>query len=166
MEDYDGQAIENSNKWAKRTGGSAERNHAQMLALSMAEWRSVHRRWMCDIPPAPHQRNLQFSRFTPTLHMKNDKYKSARGGWSRILDILCEKCESHVCYYQKDGPGPLKRMYVDRIVGAIPSGKVFRCLSCKHELGIKTTYKKENRLTYRLFQNSLNKKIIRQTTLK
>lgn len=40
--------------------------------------------------------------------MKNDKYKKARGGWSRILDIRCENREQHICFYRKDGPGPLK----------------------------------------------------------
>jgi hypothetical protein len=47
----------------------------------------------------------------------NDKYKKVRGGYSRLLDITCEKCGNHVCYYQKDGPGILKRMYFDRITG-------------------------------------------------
>lgn len=98
--------------------------------------------------------------------MKNDTYSQARGGWSRILDISCEKCEQHVCFYQKDGPGPLKRMYVDRIIDKIPAGKVFICPNCKQELGIQITYKKENRLAYRLFQDSVKKRTTTQAAIK
>ncbi len=98
--------------------------------------------------------------------MKNDKYKSARGDWSRILDISCENCEKHVCFYQKDGPGPLKRMYTDRIIGLKPASKNLVCLSCGDELGLQMIYKKENRPAYRLFQNSVNKKITKQSVLK
>ncbi len=91
--------------------------------------------------------------------MKNDKYSQARGGWSRILNITCEKCSNHVCFYQKDGPGPLKRMYVDRMLDIKPSASKLFCKSCENELGIKITYAKENRPAYRLFQSSVNKKV-------
>jgi hypothetical protein len=97
--------------------------------------------------------------------MKNDKYSQARGGWSRVLDISCEYGH-HVCYYQKDGPGPLKRMYVDRMIGLKPAEKVLTCPTCNHELGIKITYVKENRLAYRLFQSSVTKKIVKQILVK
>lgn len=46
---------------------------------------------------------------------KNDQYRNARGGYSRFLNLSCESCGSHVALYQKDGPGELRRMYVDRI---------------------------------------------------
>jgi len=95
--------------------------------------------------------------------MKNDKYSQARGGWSRKLEITCEKCNSHVCYYQKDGPGPLKRMYLDRIMGLKPNTSKLECSNCGNELGLKITYAKENRPAYRLFQNSVNKKIVKQS---
>lgn len=95
--------------------------------------------------------------------MKNDIYSQARGGWSRMLKITCEKCDGHVCFYQKDGPGPLKRMYVDRMIDIKPSGTTLACRNCGHELGIKITYAKENRPAYRLFQGSVNKKITKQS---
>ena len=41
----------------------------------------------------------------------------------RLLDISCAKCDTHLFYYQKDGPGMLKRMYLDRIYG---SKKIFQ----------------------------------------
>ncbi len=46
---------------------------------------------------------------------KKDKYKSARGGYSRLLNVCCRKCESVIVVYQKDGPGNLRRLYFDRI---------------------------------------------------
>lgn len=98
--------------------------------------------------------------------MKNDKYSQARGGWSRVLEVACEKCDSHVCFYQKDGPGPLKRMYVDRMINLQPSGSKLICVNCGQELGIQITYEKENRLAYRLFQGSVNKKITKRAVIK
>lgn len=98
--------------------------------------------------------------------MKNDKYSQARGGWSRILDVTCEKCDSHVCFYQKDGPGPLKRMYVDRMIKFQPSGPKLVCSGCGQELGVQITYAKENRPAYRLFQGAVNKKITKLSAIR
>jgi hypothetical protein len=98
--------------------------------------------------------------------MKNDKYSHARGGWSRILDVSCDHCESRVCFYQKDGPGPLKRMYVDRMIGIKPTDQEFICSTCQRVLGIKIIYEKEARPAYRLFQNSVKKKITTQAKAK
>ena len=97
--------------------------------------------------------------------MKNDEFKSNRGGWSRILDISCGYGH-HACYYQKDGPGPLKRLYVDRMIELKPKGKTLMCPECSHDLGIKINYVKENRPAYRLFQCSVKKKIVKQTVVK
>ena len=93
--------------------------------------------------------------------MKNDKYKKARGGWSRMLDICCEHCSNHICYYQKDGPGPLKRMYHDRITGLPTKSRQLACPSCYSVLGVGITYEKENRPAYRLFVGSITKKIVK-----
>ncbi len=91
---------------------------------------------------------------------KHDKYQKNRGGTSRILDISCDQCKNHVAFYQKDGPGILKRMYVDRFVDMTPSGKTLICQSCDCELGNEMIYRKENRSAYRLFAGAVNKKII------
>jgi hypothetical protein len=98
--------------------------------------------------------------------MKNDSFSHARGGWSRILEVACEGCESRVCFYQKDGPGPLKRMYVDRMINLNPHNNELTCSNCERVLGIRMTYKKENRPAYRLFQDSVKKKISTQATAK
>lgn len=91
---------------------------------------------------------------------KNDTYKKARGGNSRLLNIFCQECNSHVCLYQKDGPGNLRRMYIDRIIEpVVPITR--KDLSCEngHLLGVKIIYKKENRDAFRLFTDSVIKRI-------
>ena len=93
---------------------------------------------------------------------KNDKYKKVRGGYSRLLNISCQKCGEHICNYQKDGPGNLRRMYIDRILN--PEVSILRKdLSCsnKHLIGVKIIYEKENRPAFRLFVDSVVKKIIK-----
>ena len=92
--------------------------------------------------------------------LKNDRYRRARGGYSRILTISCEKCGALVCTYQKDGPGALRRMYVDRI--SDPKVLLSRKdLSCPkgHLLGVKIIYDKEKRSAFRLFVDAVAKKI-------
>jgi len=93
--------------------------------------------------------------------LKNDKYKRKRGGYSRLLKISCEKCDSFVCFYQKDGPGDLKRMYVDRIYKPTVS-TTRKDLSCSkgHLLGVKIIYEKEKRPAFRLFIGAVTKKIV------
>jgi hypothetical protein len=93
---------------------------------------------------------------------KNDTFKKNRGGYSRLLKISCEKCGEHICTYQKDGPGNLRRMYHDRIIE--PTVSTFRKdLSCSkgHLLGVKVTYAKEKRLAFRRFVDSVTKKIVK-----
>lgn len=91
--------------------------------------------------------------------LKQDKYRRARGGHSRVLDLTCSKCATHVAYYQKDGPGILKRMYIDRIIDSkIGRGNLI-CPKCKELLGIPMVYKKESRSAIRLFEGAVSKKI-------
>lgn len=64
--------------------------------------------------------------------LKNDKFRKTRGGHSRLLEIKCSSCSNMLCVYQKDGPGILKRMYVDRIYSPIKTNKDnnFICPGC------------------------------------
>ena len=96
------------------------------------------------------------------MKLKNDRYKKARGGYSRLLQINCQKCNSFVCQYQKDGTGNLRRMYIDRITEPTVSTNK-KDLTCKkgYLLGIKMIYEKENRPAFRLFVDSVSKKIIK-----
>lgn len=96
------------------------------------------------------------------VKFKNDKYKKARGGYSRLLDISCEGCKTHLFFYQKDGPGLLKRMYLDRIINSSinVSGNLV-CPNCKKLLAVSTIYEKENRHALRLFVGAIVKKIMK-----
>ena len=93
---------------------------------------------------------------------KNGRYKKVRGGYSRFLKISCEKCNSAICLYQKDGSGILKRMYIDRISKAKVS-LTRKDLPCQkgHLLGVKIIYEKEKRPAFRLFVDSVKKKVIK-----
>lgn len=96
------------------------------------------------------------------VKFKGDKFKKARGGYSRLLDITCEKCEKHICFYQKDGPGFLKRMYIDRMLDFNDSGnEQLLCPDCNYVLGIRIIYQKEVRPAYRLFVGAVLKKIVK-----
>jgi len=105
------------------------------------------------------------------IKFKSDKYKKVRGGYSRLLDISCARCGQHLCLYQKDGPGLLKRMYLDRIyesdkysglekqpLKSIPN---LICSGCGQTVGVVYIYEPENRLAFRLFVGEVAKKIVR-----
>ena len=99
---------------------------------------------------------------------KNDRYKRARGGYSRLLIISCEECGRHICDHQKDGPGILRRIYLDRISNSkkysglrdVSIGKIppMKCDPRDRILGVCVNYDKENRLTYCMFVGVATKK--------
>ncbi len=97
---------------------------------------------------------------TKQFKLKTDKYRKARGGHSRLLKVSCESCGNLLFLYQKDGPGPLKRVYVDRIITkSVPKAKQLICKSCKKVVGSFYIYEKEKRPAYRLYQDAVTKKI-------
>lgn len=94
------------------------------------------------------------------MKLKVDTYRRTRGANSRLLDISCRKCGKHIGFCQKDGPGNLRQMYIDRIIRpTVPVSR--KGLSCPnhHLLGVKITYEKERRPAYRLFVDAVSKKI-------
>lgn len=108
---------------------------------------------------------------------KKDEYRAARGGRSEMLDLRCDRCGKHVALYQKDGPGPLKRMYLDRIfkpaaladLATVTSVKKLRnltCSGCGEELGIPMIYDKEERLAFKLFESVISKKKVSLSAIK
>lgn len=107
----------------------------------------------------------------PKIRFKSDKYKKTRGGYSRLLDIQCGKCLEHLFFYQKDGPGILKRMYLDRIYESdkysglenhsLKSIPQLTCPKCDALIGTPFIYAKENRLAFQLFVGGVLKKIIK-----
>lgn len=100
---------------------------------------------------------------------KKDRYSKNRGGNSRLLDIFCSACNSHIALYQKDGAGRLLRMYVDRIFAPttltilhkcgnkkdLPN---LQCQTCHALIGIPMVYESENRLAFRMVRGSFVKK--------
>jgi len=103
------------------------------------------------------------------LQLKRDKYKSARGGYSRLLNLHCRKCDYIFAIYQKDGSGNLRRMYMDRILGPedfvglenknIENIEPIRCQNCNFLVAMPFIYKKENRKAFRVFQDAVIKRI-------
>jgi len=96
---------------------------------------------------------------------QRDKYQKARGGSSRVLDARCEHCDTHITYYQKDGPGHLLRMYVDRFIDLDPEGGRLACPNCERVLGVHVIFEKEKRPAYRLFMGAVTKKIVSKDKL-
>ena len=95
------------------------------------------------------------------MKFTNDKYKKARGGYSRMLELSCASCGATVTNYQKDGPGMLKRLYLDRMNSVNTDSKFLVCPNCHKELGLYIIYEKENRPAYRLFAGAITKKIVK-----
>jgi hypothetical protein len=100
------------------------------------------------------------------VSLKSDRYRKSRGGHARWLLLYCEKCSQPFAVYQKDGPGILKRLYLDRIIvpEELSSGhnNALMCRACKVTLGIRIVYEKEKRLAYRLFAGAVGKKIVKK----
>ena len=104
-----------------------------------------------------------------SFSFKKDKYKASRGGHSRLLSVCCRKCESVVAVYQKDGPGNLRRLYLDRIFEPIEMTGLqaknikdvpaLKCKTCSEVLGTPYIYIKEKRKAFRLYQDSVIKRL-------
>jgi hypothetical protein len=96
------------------------------------------------------------------ISIKQDRYRKARGGYSRLLNIFCDHCKHLLFLYQKDGRGPLQRLYLDRIIKPQRRShkKALNCPSCQHMIGTYYIYAKEQRPAYRLYQDAVMKKII------
>jgi hypothetical protein len=98
------------------------------------------------------------------MEFLKDKFRRNRGGHTRLLKISCEKCDQFLFYYQKDGPGILKRLYLDRInpeTNFKLQTNSLVCSKCKTILGAKYLYQKEKRPAIRLFVGAVKKTIIK-----
>ncbi len=101
---------------------------------------------------------------------KKDRYVKSRGGSSHFLDLYCSKCKNFIALYQKDGPGSLLRLYLDRIfepqdLASLQSKNLsknevpaLRCSQCNSLLGIPMVYEREKRLAFRLLHGLIIKK--------
>lgn len=93
--------------------------------------------------------------------LKQDTYRRERGGWARMLEIRCRDCNNVITHYQKDGPGILKRLYVDRMSYPQKITNRLVCSKCKQSLGMLYIYPKERRPAYRLFDGVITHKIVK-----
>ncbi len=106
---------------------------------------------------------------TKITTFKRDKYKSARGGYSRLLNLYCRKCNTIFAEYQKDGPGNLRRLYMDRIIApeklvglqkeSIKDVSPIKCDKCGFIVGMPYIHKKEKRKAFRVFQDAIVKRV-------
>lgn len=102
---------------------------------------------------------------------KQDTFRQKRGGWSRFLLVSCDggDCGQPVLLYQKDGPGMLKRIYLDRIVAPkqaqMSDSERLICKHCDRILGMQITWHKEDRPVYRLFAGAVRKSVISADSL-
>jgi len=103
--------------------------------------------------------------------MKKDKYFRERGGTAKMVNVSCMKCGELLFVYQKDGPGWLKRCYLNRIISpekysnlqkeitGIEDMKNLKC-SCGEVIGSPMKHK-DGRLAFHLirgkFKRSNNK---------
>jgi hypothetical protein len=106
-----------------------------------------------------------------TFELKNDKYRKARDGVAKFLDISCANCGTWLLLYQKDGIGTVKRLYLNRIFApaslaalqtnsAITSTKHMKkltCTNCNAIIGTPMLYD-DGRLAYLLRLGSFSKK--------
>ena len=105
------------------------------------------------------------------VSFKKDGYSKARGSYSRMINVYCRKCNCLIATYQKDGPGNLRRMYLDRIYSpkelvnlqekTINSISLLKCKKCGEILGTPYLYEKENRKAFKLYQDAVIKKVTR-----
>lgn len=104
------------------------------------------------------------------FNLKSDAYRKTRGGYSRFLNIYCSKCKNHILLYQKDGPGPLKRLYLDRIFATNNLSSFYLaknikqipdlvCPDCHSHMGTPYKYLKEERLAFLLNPISFIKRV-------
>jgi hypothetical protein len=101
---------------------------------------------------------------------KNDVYLTARGGTTKFYSIFCQGCRQWVLYYQKDGPGPLLRIYLDRIhspanlselqneysVTTVEDVPELKCSTCMQVLGTPVIYEPENRLAFQMIPQTFS----------
>jgi len=103
------------------------------------------------------------------ISLKKDKFKSARGGHSRLLDISCRNCGNLILVYQKDGPGNLRRLYMDRVLSPeklvglgekdIDDIAMLRCEECEGIVATPYIYIKEKRKAFRLHPDAITRRI-------
>jgi len=105
-----------------------------------------------------------------TFRLKSDRFRKARGGTARLVNIVCNKCGTQVLVYQKDGMGRLLRCYLDRIFAPLELERLQHdvyvreprdlqplvCRACDAILGVPIRHH-SGRLGFRLLQGAFFK---------
>jgi len=105
------------------------------------------------------------------IKLKKDKYRAKRGGSAKLIDVICTNCGSKVLLYQKDGPGWLKRCYLNRIfwppkyanlqkdkrIKSIERMPKLVCLKCRKVIGLPMKHK-DGRLAFNLIRGSFRRR--------
>ena len=89
------------------------------------------------------------------IKIKRDKYFRKRGSYARIIKVKCAKCNKILFSYQKDGPGWLKRCYLNRIISK-KSFSLNKKLVCCGVIGIPIVHK-DGRCTFHLIRNKFKR---------
>jgi hypothetical protein len=109
------------------------------------------------------------------MKLKKDKYLRERGGTAKIINVSCSSCGKLIFTYQKDGPGWLKRCYLNRIVSPDKYSKLSKNSNirepkhlqqlncdCGYNMGLPIRHK-DGRLAYALirgnFKRTTNKEL-------
>lgn len=104
------------------------------------------------------------------FRFRRDRFMSARGGTSAFYDIYCVRCRQWLLLYQKDGPGNLFRLYLDRIHSPDELASLYlsvrrsvsfgglMCGQCGASIGLPMVYKREQRPAFRLVPGAIVKK--------
>lgn len=104
---------------------------------------------------------------------KKDVYMKRRGA-PAMLVISCIGCGSYIMSYQKDGPGPLLRCYLDRIhhpkelekrqhlIFEKKTAEKLACANCNEVVGTPIIYEKENRPAYHMRQGFFSFKKVKR----
>lgn len=112
-----------------------------------------------------------------SFKFKKDAYAKRRGA-PAMLVISCVGCGSYIMSYQKDGPGPLLRCYLDRIhhpeelekrqhlTFDKKTAEKLACATCHEVVGTPIVYEKEDRPAYHMRQGFFALKKLKKTKSK
>jgi hypothetical protein len=110
----------------------------------------------------------------PKFKFKRDSYMKRRGAPAMLM-ISCAGCSHYLMSYQKDGPGPLLRCYLDRIHHPEELEKrqylafdkkttqKLACANCHEVVGTPIVYEKEDRPAYHMRQGFFSIKKVKKT---
>ena len=116
--------------------------------------------------------DVAWTQDTSKIHLKNDRYRRARGGKAVFLTLFCAGCQSPLLLYQKDGSGTLQRCYLNRIFAPANLESLqhdldirnpqdmepLKCRVCKAVVGLPMCHT-DGRLAFRLNRGAFIRKV-------